>query len=386
MMTKRLGLHTVKYAVAACGLAVLSACSMFSSTDPRFSPAALENYEASAAVSVRWNTSIGKSGGFGFTPARVGERIYAATPSGDLVQVNIQNGQIVWRVNTNKNLSAGVGADDRVVAVAARDGTVLAYDTSGKELWQAKASSEVSIPPAVGDGVVVVRSSDYRVQAFNAQNGELLWSLQRPGPALALKTNIKMEVFDGLVITGMPNGRLMIIDAQSGAVQWEGLVSQSRGATDLERINDVVGGPIAAGSLLCGASYQGRIVCFDVSQGGFSVWQRDFSTTTGLATNGRILVGSNQRDVVTAFAIQDGTVVWTQDGLLNRKLSGPAIVNNYVAVGDYQGYLHFLASSDGRLVGRLQVGSGAISSPLMATEYGVITQTGNGNLVLVGVN
>lgn len=107
----------------------------------------------------------------------------------------------------------------------------------------------------------MVRSSDYRIQAFNARNGEPLWSIQRPGPALALKTNIKMEVFDGMVIAGLPNGRLMIIDARTGAVQWEGVVSQSKGATDLERINDVVGGPVAAGPLLCGSSYQGRIVC-----------------------------------------------------------------------------------------------------------------------------
>lgn len=385
-MAMLLNTRSAKLAVAALSLAALSACSMFSAKDPRFMPAPLVEYDAGVATQVRWSTSIGKGAGFGFIPARVADRVYAATPSGQLSQIHLSTGQVAWSVNAAKRLSAGVGADASLVAVAAQDGSVIAYDNTGNHLWTAQASSEVNVPPAVGAGVVVVRSSDYRIQAFDVRNGELLWSLQRPGPALALKTNIKMEVFDGVVIAGMPNGRLMIIDAQTGSVQWEGVVSQSRGATDLERINDVVGAPVAAGPLLCGSSYQGRIVCFDVAQGGFPVWTKDYSTTTGIATDGQMVFGSNQRDVVTAFALGDGTVVWSQDGLRNRKLSGPTVVNNEVVVGDYQGYIHFLSRSDGRLLGRVSVGSGAVVSPLVGTEQGVLVQSGNGNLVLVGVN
>src|SRR3546814_18091765 len=64
-----------------------------------------------------------------------------------------------------------------------------------------------------------VRSSDYRIQAFDAGTGELRWSLQRPGPALALKTNMQMLIVEGLIISGLPNGKLLAIDARSGNVQ-----------------------------------------------------------------------------------------------------------------------------------------------------------------------
>lgn len=373
-------------AAAALSLSLLGACSLFSTKDARFEPAPLADYEAAVATQVRWSVSVGKGSGFGFIPAVVSGRAYAATPSGQLSQVDLETGRVLWSKNVARNLSAGVGADPTVVAVAAQDGSVLAFDNTGNELWKAQASSEVNVPPAVGAGIVVVRSSDYRIQAFNARNGELIWSLQRPGPALALKTNIKMEIIDGLVVAGLPNGRLMLIDASTGAVQWEGVVSQSRGATDLERINDVVGAPLAVGPLLCGSSYQGRIVCFDLAQGGMPLWQQDYSTITGIATDGQFVFGSNQRDVVTAFSLGDGTVIWSQDGLLNRKLSGPAVINDQVAVGDYQGYVHFLSRSTGRLQGRVNIGSGAIVSPLVSTAYGVLAQSGNGNLVLVGVN
>lgn len=385
-MARSLNRRLFRIAAVALSVSLLGACSMFSAKDPRFEPAPLVDFEAGAAAQIRWSTSIGKGAGFGFIPAVSGDRVYAATPSGQLSQIDLQSGRVLWTKNVAKRLSAGVGADGSTVAVASQDGSVLAFDNTGNELWQVKASSEVNVPPAVGHGVVVVRSSDYRIQAFDVRSGELLWSLQRPGPALALKTNVKMEIVDGLVVAGMPNGRMMLIDAASGAVQWEGVVSQSRGATDLERINDVVGGPVIAGPLLCGSSYQGRVVCFDLSDGGVPVWQNDFSTTTGITTDGRLVFGSNQRDVVTAFALEEGTVVWSQDALRNRKLSGPAVIHNQVAVGDYQGYVHFLSRSDGRLLGRVGVGSGAIVSPLVSTPFGVLVQSGNGNLVLVDVN
>src|SRR5690606_1847769 len=117
----------------------------------------------------------------------------------------------------------------------------------------------VNIPPLVGNGVVVVRSNDYRLQAFDESTGELRWSVQRPGPALALRTSIRMMMIEDLVIAGMPNGRILAIDAADGEVQWEGTVSQPQGGTDLDRISDVVGEPLLRGSLLCGSSYQGRI-------------------------------------------------------------------------------------------------------------------------------
>ncbi|HUH89030.1 MAG TPA: PQQ-binding-like beta-propeller repeat protein, partial [Pusillimonas sp.] len=209
---------------------------------------------------------------------------------------------------------------------------------------------------------------------------------QRPGPALALKTNMRMVIIEDMLLSGLPNGRLIAIDADSGAVQWEGTVTVSRGATDLERISDIVGAPQVQGPLLCGVAYQGHIVCFDITQGGRPIWEHPFSSTTGITTDPQQLYGVSQRDVVHAFGLANGQEAWKQEGLRNRRLSGPAVVPQAVAVGDYEGYVHFLSRSSGDLIGRVQVGGGAVVSPLVGSDYGVLVQTGNGNLMLVGVN
>jgi len=195
-----------------------------------------------------------------------------------------------------------------------------------------------------------------------------------------------MVIIEDMLLSGLPNGRLIAIDADSGAVQWEGTVTVSRGATDLERISDIVGAPQVQGPLLCGVAYQGHIVCFDITQGGRPIWEQPFSSTTGITTDPQQLYGVSQRDVVHAFGLANGQEAWKQEGLRNRRLSGPAVVPQAVAVGDYEGYVHFLSRSSGDLIGRVQVGGGAVVSPLVGSDYGVLVQTGNGNLMLVGVN
>lgn len=377
--------RVLRNTILALGLLALAGCSMFSSSDPRYEPADLTQYEAQVAANVRWTASVGSGGGYGFAPVLVGEAVYAATPNA-LAKVDMASGRVLWRASPDATLTAGVGSDGHTTAVAASDGNIIAFDDSGTEKWRARASSAVFVPPVVGSGVVVVRSTDYRIQAFDAETGEYRWDVQRPGPALALKSSMQMLATDGLIISGLPNGRLIAINAMNGAVQWEAPVSVSRGATDLERINDVVGAPQVAGPLLCGVTYQGRMTCFDVSQGGRPAWDISFSSHAGMTNDGRYGYAVDQRDVVHAIDFANGEPVWSQNALRNRRLATPAVVPAAVAVADFDGYVHFLSRSNGDLLGRLSVGGGAVLSPLLATPGGVLVQTGNGNLVLVGVN
>src|SRR3546814_657891 len=182
--------RVLRSTVLALGVVVLAGCSMFSSKNPRYDPQPLTEYAAGVSASTAWSVSIGSGGGYGFVPVVVGDSVYAAAPNGRVSKLDLASGRVQWQASADTDLSAGVGSNGQITAVATPDGTVIAFNEQGAEAWRAKATSAVNIPPAVGAGVVAVRSSDYRIQAFDAGTGELRWSLQRPGPALALKTNI----------------------------------------------------------------------------------------------------------------------------------------------------------------------------------------------------
>ncbi len=191
--------------VLLMGLATVfvSGCSSWFESDDRNEPMTLTTFTQKIEASIAWRAPVGSGSSYGFAPAVVGTNVYAASTSGHVARIDLTTGATVWNVQLDKKLSAGVGADESTVVVVTPQAEVIALDMDGQEKWRVKASSEVNHTPWVGKGVVVVRAGDYRVQAFNAENGERIWSVQRPGPALSLRAPSRMTFTQDLIITGI---------------------------------------------------------------------------------------------------------------------------------------------------------------------------------------
>ncbi len=363
--------------------AALAGCSWLSPRDDRYDPVPLTEFTAERQAAIAWSVNVGRDAGIGFAPAVTGEAVYAASADGNVVKIDLLSGAEQWRTRISQGLQAGVGSDGRTTAVVTPEGEVVAFDDQGAERWRSRATSEVLVPPAVGDGLVVVRSGDYRVQAFDAATGERLWSVQRPGPSLSLRAANQMTIAGGFVFTGLPGGKLVAINTRTGAIQWEGTVAIPQGASELERVADVVGRPVIADDLLCAAAYQGRIACFDIVAGGDVAWARDLSASAGLSVDQSTAFVSDARGEVHAYLLSGGANIWRQDAMRYRRLSAPGTDGRVVAVGDYEGYVHFLAREDGRLLARVRAGNEAILAPVTGTPRGLVVQNSNGSVHLL---
>lgn len=376
------------FTLAAMTAVSLSACGLFTS-ESRFDPVDLTGYEQTAQGHLVWSQSIGSSGAYGFAPIVLGEEVFAATPNGQVARLGLANGAQRWNVNVGTQLSAGVGTDGQIVVVATRDGRIITLDgASGQQLWEAKTSTISSTPPVIAGNIIVVRNDDYRVQGFDRQSGELQWSYMRTNAQLSLKTDTRMVVVDNLVIVPVPVGRIIALNVADGRPVWDIKISSATGATDLDSVIDVVGLPVRISDAVCANSYQGAILCY---QGGSAQsapqlkWTRPFSSSVGLGAYQNRLFASGMHGEVTAFDGANGEIIWQDNELRNRGLSNPVYFNNKIFVGDYQGYVHFYEPNSGQLQGRISVGdSRAIQSPLIATPYGVLVQTGGGRLVMLG--
>ena len=92
----------------------LAACS--SPSGPK--PAALPPLEHAPQVRVVWSASVGSAERFIFSPAVVGDAVFAAARDGSVVRLDAAKGQQRWRTNLERRLSAGAGAAARTVVVA----------------------------------------------------------------------------------------------------------------------------------------------------------------------------------------------------------------------------------------------------------------------------
>jgi len=332
------------------------------------------------AVSTLWQANIGNSQQAVFSPAVAGDSVYAAAYDGAITRLDAGSGKQLWRINAGERLTGGVGADGKLVAVGSGKGEVLAFDANGSALWKTQVSSEVLAAPQVAGDVVVVRSVDGRIFGLDAKDGKRRWYYQRNTPALTVRSPVGISISRGVVYAGFAGGKLVAINLSNGAVRWEATVALPRGATELERVTDVIGLPVVTEREVCAVAYQGRIGCFDLANGQ-AVWSREMSSTSGLSLDARYAFVSDDKGAVHALDRTGGPSVWKQDKLRLRNLSAPLALGREICVADIQGYVHFLARDSGAFVGRAATdGSPVSTNPVMLPTGGFLIQTRNGGL------
>ncbi|SPE24473.1 Outer membrane protein assembly factor BamB [Burkholderiales bacterium] len=372
-------LRSAFFALSGC-LALLAACS--SSSEHAAKPTALTPIAAPIDVRAAWTVDLGDSQGTFLRPCVLEHAIFAASRKGNLVRVDPSSGKELWRIPVDGGITAGVGSDGLTVAVAGPRGNVVAFDAEGKQLWQAQAPSDVIAPPLVGHDLVLVRSTDQRITAYEGATGKRRWVFQKQQPSLTLRVEADLVFAGDSVLVGFPGGRLGAVALSNGAARWEAGVSEPKGATEVERLADVLGVPGLTDNDVCTASYQGRIGCFDARNGDLR-WAREFSAGTGVAVSADGVYGIDTSSHVNGFKRSSGAGLWQTAALANRGLSAPVVVGKLLAVGDFEGKIHFLSLDDGKLVGRFDASAGPVISTPQVWNGAAVFQTARGRLFLL---
>ena len=375
--------------LAAAAAAALSACSSMPSLNPLDwfgssasgpKPAELPALTNPQAVRVLWSSSIGGADAYVFSPAYAGDSVYAAARDGSVARIDASGGQVRWKTSLGTRLSAGVGSDGNLAVVATEEGEVLALEAkTGALRWRTRVSSEVLAAPAVGGDLVLVRSADSRIFAFSAVDGRRRWVFQRSAAPLIVRSPAGVTMHQGLAYAGFSGGKLVAIALANGGIRWEATVAAPKGATELERVTDIVGNPTAQGREVCAAAFQGRVACYD-AQSGTQQWARDMSTLSGVSFDARYAFVSDDRGAVHALDRTNGRSVWKQDRLANRRLSLPVPLEGELALGDFQGYVHFLARDAGTFVARVATDGSPVQAAPLRLPSGLLVQTRNGGL------
>jgi outer membrane protein assembly factor BamB len=371
-------------------LALMTGCSTLNSLNPFASdkkgdqPAKLVELKGSMAVRTAWKLDIGKAKSYQFSPALTGNTVVVAAADGAIARVEAATGKQLWRIKADTELSAGVGTDGNLIVVGGEKGILLGFDMDGKLLWKTQLSSEILSAPVVAQGMVVARTIDNRIVGFDATDGSKKWTVQKIAPPLTLRNAPGMIVAGTDVIVAQPGGKLSSLILATGAPRWDVEVGVSRGATELERVTDIGGAPVLFENEVCAASYQGRVGCFDLVTGS-ARWTRDLSSSVGVAVDQLFVFAPDDKGALNAFTRDTGASSWKNDKLSFRRLSTPLSYGRAVAVGDYEGYVHFLSREDGSFLARAATdGSPIVGTPLVAGTN-LIFQTQNGTVTAIAV-
>lgn len=343
-------------------------------------PTELVDFKPTLGVNRVWEAQMGSAGVYTFAPGRDAAAVYVAAAEGQVAGLDLASGQARWRVSVGQRLSAGVAVGEGLVVVGTPKGQLLALRTTdGSQAWTAQLSGEILARPLVQFGAVYARSSDGRIYKLEAKDGKVLWAYSRSLPILTLREPGSLSVDAQAVYAGHAGGRLTALSQANGAPLWEANVTLPRGATELERIADVLGTLAVEGRQVCAAAYQGRVACFDRDNGNL-LWAREWAAGRGVAMDDRSVYGVDAESVLQSFERQRGVSPWKQDKLRHRQAGNPLALNEQVIVGDYQGQIHLLNRLDGAFAARVATDGSPVRGELLPLSQGFVVQTVNGGV------
>ena len=328
-----------------------------------YKPAKLpELKQPSQSLSRVWQDTIG--GAIKTDPLRLQLALLdgvtlAASRDGEIEAWSV-TGQRLWQRDLDQPISSGVVAAGDLALVTTRSGQVLALDPkTGTTRWTAQTTASVLSPALISDDRVVLSANDGSVTGLEQATGKQVWSFSIPVPSLSVRGAAAPVLFDqNTVIVAGATGRIYGLDLRTGIPRWERRVAVSSGRTDVQRLIDIDGDPLVSGRQLYVVSYQGQIVAVDLDSQRVR-WDADSSSLRGLTTGLGNVYAATIDGHLQAYDEKDGQLLWELKDLAHRQLSNPVVLGRYLVVGDYDGYLHIIEQTEGKIVGRVRT-SGAI--------------------------
>jgi len=392
--------HSISLAWACLYVLLLSGCAALDTStelisgatdyflggeDNKAPPAELVDYQAEIEIEELWEEKVGAGTDRQFLSLVLAVsygKILAAERNGLVQARDAKTGDLVWETETDFRFSAGPGVGNGTVILASSNAEVIAFDfATGKQKWVSTVSSEILANPVIAKGIVIIRTVDGRIFALSEEDGTELWVFERSVPALSIRGTGSPIIVEGNVIAGYANGKLIALRLIDGKNSWETSIVIPSGRSEVERLVDLDVDPVETDGVIFISSFQGGTSAVLEIDGDVLWRNEDISSFSGLSYDWRYLYVSDAQSHVWQLDQRNGRSLWKQDALNNRVLTAPVAYDDYVVIADYDGYVHWLASSDGRQLGRIKISDQGIAAKPVVVDKIVYVYAKDGTLV-----
>ncbi|EMA61500.1 outer membrane protein assembly factor BamB family protein [Halorubrum lipolyticum] len=184
---------------------------------------------------VLWQTDAGDAAAA--SPTYLDGKLYVAiehaTPSGSVVKMDAESGEIEWRDERPTNHPHSTVAIDREhgrLIFGSNDGHCYAWSFPDLEReWAYDTGGDVKLPLAISEGIAVVPSWAGTVTGLDVEDGSMLWEFEtdggetakgEPDPGSTGGVMCAPAVHDGEVYVGSHDSNAYAIDLETGEKLW----------------------------------------------------------------------------------------------------------------------------------------------------------------------
>lgn len=269
-----------------------------------------------------WSASIGRGSQKKLPlitqPIVIDGRIYTLDTENQLSAFEAQSGKRLWVRDVNHPVE-----DDEVIVGGVAYSRGQLYVTNGYNellminpqdgqiVWRRKLPAPSRAAPTISEDRVFITTMDNRILALGAANGELLWDYSGISGAAGLVGAASPAASRDIVLPVFSSGEIYALRVENGSAAWGDNLSGIRSAGGLSGISDIRALPVIDKGVVIAISFGNRMVALDERTGN-RIWQRDIggSEMPWVAGNS-VFVITNDNELV-GMGRDNGLIRWVR--------------------------------------------------------------------------
>ena len=308
-----------------------------------------------------WSTSTnqGIDGNTGYLKTyKKNNFIYSVDSYGLVSAVSSADGDIVWQIPTNYDVSSGLSVLNDKVCFGTKDAKLICFDISNlsahshiplisnmKNLTTFSKSSpdiqidlvtELASPILSINNLFLLKLDNDDLYLIDPSSEEVIWKSESQNIPLKIKGASMPLIQNNTVYIARDNGSLSAYDQTNGTLKWLTVISSRSGRNDLESQRDAEMNILVNNDRLFYGHYQGDIASLDINTGDI-VWSSPLSFINSISINSSSILGSTSSNVLVSLDKASGFVNWKSQ--VNKDITEPFIIDKIVMIFSTDGTL-----------------------------------------------
>ena len=371
------------------------------------SEATKENYKILSKEIWSTSTNSGLHGNTGYLQIyKKNNLIYSVDSYGLMSAVSITNGEIVWQIATNYDVSSGISVLDDKVCFGTIDAKLICFDietlsvnshlpliTSMKNITTFSKSSpdveidlisELASPILSINNLYLLKLDNDDLYLMDPTSQDVIWKSESQNIPLRTKGASMPLVQNNTVYIARDNGSLSAYDQTNGTLKWLTVISSRSGRNDLESQRDAEMNIFLSDDKIFYGHYQGDIASLDLSTGDI-VWSSPLSFINNISMYGNSILGSTTSNVLVSLDKASGFMNWKSE--INKDITEPFIIDKIAMIFSTDGTLFGYDIESGEKVYQEEFGYDIHpKTQFIIEKNNIYFQTSDGDTIHLRVN
>jgi outer membrane protein assembly factor BamB len=309
-------------------------------------------------------------------------RLVVMDAAATVFALDIKTGKPLWETSLTPDADTDVVLDGGGVAIMGSTvlattgyGEILALNAeTGEILWRLTLPASAASPPTLQDGYAYLTTKSNQVVAVSLSSKTVAWVYSGLQQSTGIAGGAAPAIFDQTVVAALSSGQVVAIHKETGRSLWFDTLTEEAALG----LSDIVADPVVAYNMAFAAPVGGGHLTALSLATGTRVWQRSLGLVYPPAVAGNTLFLTTADQKVLAITLK-GELVWkmslpTED---EQTWFGPLVAGSKVLVLSTQGDIQVLSPFTGETLGTLSLESDVAAPPIIVQKtLFVLTKSG----------